>query len=246
MPAVPSGQPWSESEHLAFITGLKKLGKGNWRGISRYYVPSRTPTQVASHAQKHFMRLNGVTKRKSRFSLLEQAVRPCGPLSQASLAEGSPCTVLSTKCKLLRPLIVVPGGVPGIASWELLWTSASILAAAAPSSCNVSSVCSLFCSIFSPGAPAARDATPPDSSSSGVLSWPADGIHAGPCPSQQCLPINSATCVAPHICPYRACSLQPAKTPIPAICKRTIKATSNASFAANCFHTSATGYPSRA
>ncbi len=69
-----TGQPWTESEHLGFLAGLKKLGKGNWRGISRLYVPSRTPTQVASHAQKHFLRLSGVTKRRSRFSTLDQAV----------------------------------------------------------------------------------------------------------------------------------------------------------------------------
>eukprot|EP00191_Tetraselmis_sp_GSL018_P019709 CAMPEP_0177591496 /NCGR_PEP_ID=MMETSP0419_2-20121207/8029_1 /TAXON_ID=582737 /ORGANISM="Tetraselmis sp., Strain GSL018" /LENGTH=347 /DNA_ID=CAMNT_0019082243 /DNA_START=109 /DNA_END=1152 /DNA_ORIENTATION=- len=75
------GQPWSEAEHLAFLAGLKKLGKGNWRGISRYYVQSRTPTQVASHAQKHFMRLNGVTKRKSRFSVLEQVAVSQGLLN---------------------------------------------------------------------------------------------------------------------------------------------------------------------
>lgn len=72
---VPStGQPWTESEHLGFLAGLKKLGKGNWRGISRLFVPSRTPTQVASHAQKHFLRVSGVTKRRSRFSTLDQAV----------------------------------------------------------------------------------------------------------------------------------------------------------------------------
>lgn len=71
---TPVGQPWTESEHLGFLAGLNKLGKGNWRGISRLFVPSRTPTQVASHAQKHFLRVSGVTKRRSRFSTLDQAV----------------------------------------------------------------------------------------------------------------------------------------------------------------------------
>lgn len=41
-----AGQPWTEAEHLQFLTGLKKLGRGNWRGISRLFVPTRTPTQV--------------------------------------------------------------------------------------------------------------------------------------------------------------------------------------------------------
>ena len=54
--------------------GLAKLGKGNWRGISRHYVPSRTPTQVASHAQKHFLRLQGSTKRRSRFTGIEEGL----------------------------------------------------------------------------------------------------------------------------------------------------------------------------
>ena len=46
-----AGLPWTEDEHLAFLAGLKKLGKGNWRGIAKQFCPSRTSTQVASHAQ---------------------------------------------------------------------------------------------------------------------------------------------------------------------------------------------------
>ncbi|KAJ9509879.1 hypothetical protein QJQ45_011522 [Haematococcus lacustris] len=50
--------------------------KGNWRGISRYFVQSRTPTQVASHAQKHFLRIgSGASKRRSRFTAIEEEVR---------------------------------------------------------------------------------------------------------------------------------------------------------------------------
>ena len=41
-----------------FLLGLKKYGKGDWRNISRNFVQTRTPTQVASHAQKYFIRLN--------------------------------------------------------------------------------------------------------------------------------------------------------------------------------------------
>ena len=67
------GTPWTEAEHVAFLDGLQVLGKGNWRGISKKFVPTRTPTQVASHAQKHFLRVTGATKRKSRFTALEQA-----------------------------------------------------------------------------------------------------------------------------------------------------------------------------
>lgn len=66
------GKCWSEEEHLAFLAGLQKLGKGNWRGISRYYVPTRTSTQIASHAQKHMQRVSGDTKRVSKFTKIEQ------------------------------------------------------------------------------------------------------------------------------------------------------------------------------
>merc|ERR1719321_1211707 len=67
------GAPWTEAEHVAFLAGLRKFGKGNWRAIARCYVPSRTPTQVASHAQKHYLCVQGATKRKSCFTEVEQA-----------------------------------------------------------------------------------------------------------------------------------------------------------------------------
>lgn len=65
------GVPWTEEEHRMFLLGLQKLGKGDWRGISRSYVISRTPTQVASHAQKYFIRQNNVSRRKRRSSLFD-------------------------------------------------------------------------------------------------------------------------------------------------------------------------------
>ena len=46
--------------------------QGQWKQISRYYVPTRTPTQVASHAQKHFLRQAGSTKRRSKFAAVEE------------------------------------------------------------------------------------------------------------------------------------------------------------------------------
>ncbi|MED6193588.1 hypothetical protein PIB30_020896 [Stylosanthes scabra] len=74
-PPINKGIPWNEEEHRLFLLGLEKLGKGDWRGISRNFVQSRTPTQVASHAQKYFLRQqqrqSNAPRRKRRSSLFD-------------------------------------------------------------------------------------------------------------------------------------------------------------------------------
>ncbi|KAI4371456.1 hypothetical protein MLD38_019689 [Melastoma candidum] len=72
------GVPWTEEEHRIFLLGLQKLGKGDWRGISRNFVVTRTPTQVASHAQKYFIRQSNVSRRKRRSSLFDMVAEESG------------------------------------------------------------------------------------------------------------------------------------------------------------------------
>ncbi|XP_068640783.1 transcription factor SRM1-like [Aristolochia californica] len=89
------GIPWTEDEHRLFLMGLNTYGKGDWRSISRNFVISRTPTQVASHAQKYFNRLNSAqTKERRRPSIHD--IRSVGSsdvvISMNPLPHGSPCS----------------------------------------------------------------------------------------------------------------------------------------------------------
>lgn len=64
-----------------FLLGLDKYGKGDWRSISRNFVVTRTPTQVASHAQKYFIRLNSMNKDRRRSSIHDITSVNTGDLS---------------------------------------------------------------------------------------------------------------------------------------------------------------------
>ncbi|KAG5576065.1 hypothetical protein H5410_056199 [Solanum commersonii] len=51
------GNPWIENEHKPFFKRFNFHGKGHWAKITKNFLPSRTSIQVASHAQKYFVRL---------------------------------------------------------------------------------------------------------------------------------------------------------------------------------------------
>lgn len=70
------GVPWTEEEHRRFLEGLEKYGKGDWRSISRNAVVTRTPTQVASHAQKYFIRLNSAGKKEKKRGSIHDITKP--------------------------------------------------------------------------------------------------------------------------------------------------------------------------
>ncbi|KAL0423512.1 UNVERIFIED_CONTAM: Transcription factor DIVARICATA [Sesamum radiatum] len=80
------GVPWTEEEHQLFLMGLNKYGKGDWRSISRYYVITKTPTQVASHAQKYFRRQTSSTPVDRRRPSIHD-IQTVNPTSFASVPQ---------------------------------------------------------------------------------------------------------------------------------------------------------------
>lgn len=100
-----------------FLLGLDKYGKGDWRSISRNFVVTRTPTQVASHAQKYFIRLNSMNKDRRRSSIHDitsvgngDISAPQGPITGQT--NGSPAGGSSGKSTKQPPQ--PPSGHPGV------------------------------------------------------------------------------------------------------------------------------------
>ncbi|KAG2576699.1 hypothetical protein PVAP13_6NG053330 [Panicum virgatum] len=72
--------PWTEEEHRTFLAGLEKLGKGDWRGIAKNFVTSRTPTQTNPNKKK---------RRSSLFDMMpgELSPAPNCPILPPSMAK---------------------------------------------------------------------------------------------------------------------------------------------------------------
>ncbi|XP_020265048.1 transcription factor SRM1-like [Asparagus officinalis] len=114
------GIPWTEEEHRLFLLGLDKFGKGDWRSISRNFVVSRTPTQVASHAQKYFIRLNSMNKDRRRSSIHDitmvnggDVASPQGPITGQSNGN-PPALAASSSMKHPSQHPQHPPAMPGV------------------------------------------------------------------------------------------------------------------------------------
>lgn len=103
-----------------FLIGLEKHGKGDWRNISRDFVTTRTPTQVASHAQKYFIRQSTEGKDKRRSSIHDITIVNLLPDVKSSSADekkSSPNHSISSLQSQPQPKIV--GIRKGLADMKL-------------------------------------------------------------------------------------------------------------------------------
>ncbi len=130
---------WSVFFSRLFLIGLTKFGKGDWRSISRNFVISRTPTQVASHAQKYFIRLNSINKDKRRSSIHditsinnnhpgEQMQPGHGPITGQGLTPGPGQFLLHPVQQGLQPGMYGPPqmGQPALGTAVMLPPSGSV------------------------------------------------------------------------------------------------------------------------
>ncbi|KAF2323797.1 hypothetical protein GH714_036955 [Hevea brasiliensis] len=143
------GIAWTEEEHSVlgfnwrlllsisfdnklFLLSLDKYGKGDWQSISRNFVMTRTPTQVASHTQKYFIRLISMNKDRRQSNIrditsvgngdISAPQRPItsqanGSIEGGQLVRGPFVSAIGTSVNLLGPAYMAYGfraPIPGV------------------------------------------------------------------------------------------------------------------------------------
>lgn len=83
---------------MKFLMGLKKYGKGDWRNISHDFVTTRIQTQVASHAQKNFIRQQNGGKDKRGSSIHDITMMNLHETNSSSLEMNNILMYLITIC----------------------------------------------------------------------------------------------------------------------------------------------------